>query len=118
MKTFKSYFTVLLTIVSTNLHSQSYINTIWSVQDGNPSSVNEWSKSVIANNEIITVGNIQNVTEGINIYLSKHNEGGALMWSVELNGLSFLDDYGTDVKVKSNGEIVVVGTIHNSSLIS
>ncbi|MBI3233068.1 MAG: hypothetical protein HYZ42_03345, partial [Bacteroidetes bacterium] len=115
-----------LILYAANLFSQGavYINKAWQDAAGspvfnpilNPLGV-QWSNSIIGNSGgIITVGHSTVVGQGENIYLTKYDLDGNVIFQVNQNTSGANNDYGVAlVEDPNTNDIIICGTTDNGT---
>ena len=67
------------------------------------------TSSIVDNGNLIVTGNVLNDSGDTDIITVKYDSNGDTLWSKTYNGSANDDDYGIDLAVQSNGEVVVIG---------
>lgn len=98
-----------------------YVNQDWQDVSGSPvfnPILNpfgfQWSNSIITSSgDIVKVGHTSTTGQGENIYLTRHDPEGNLLFQVDYNTSSNQNDYGIGLCEATNGDILVCGTTDN-----
>jgi Subtilase family len=106
---------LLLLLLPLSLFSQIHLNKVWTTETGNPLA-NEWQSSITnANNEVISVGNTLDVTNGFDMLVTKMDGEGNIIWESKFNTGNSNNDYGVSLAEDANGNICVIGTTDNGT---
>ena len=106
--------TLLCLAIVTISKAQFKVNREWQENSGSPlinpltniTAIN-WTKSVTdGSGNIYTVGHSNVSGEGENIYLSKYNAGGTLVFDTTYNSSGTNNDYGTAIQLDGSGNII------------
>ncbi len=109
---------LLLVFGMTSNIAQAAVDTLWVQEtsgtfdltaDGNR------AMTVDASGNIYAVGQSRNLNANDDILLVKYASNGALIWSKSIESSSGSNDYGRDVLVGSDGNVVVIGTFAQNS---
>ncbi len=106
----------VVVIGATHANAQrTYINQEWSSSSG-AQGVIERAASVTDNsNNVIIVSNSINSSGHTDVVVAKYDAEGVLLWTQFYDGAANGDDYGVDVAINSNNEIVVIASIFSGA---
>lgn len=121
MKNITQLKTVLLAVLLTGLlNAQVLVNREWKATSGSPvfnPILNafgvQWSNSIKVGSGLVTVGHTNVSGQGENIFLTKYDNAGVVVFQVNYNTGATHNDYGTAVVEASNGDLFVCGTTDN-----
>jgi hypothetical protein len=116
------YGILLLCACLSNGKGQVLVNRVFQESSGTP-SINPlmsitgigWTASITdGSGNIYTVGHTTVSGAGENLYISKRNSTGTLLFEKNKNTVGTNNDYATAVAINSNGNIIVCGTTDNN----
>ena len=89
-------------------------NQIWSAEHaGTQNAVDQAiAIDIDPNGDIVVLGSSHNQNTGFDITLLKYNSDGQLLWHKDFHQSTY--DFAANMKINSNGEIVVLGSTFNS----
>lgn len=108
------YLFILITS-SSLLQAQTLANKVWIANGGIPADNISYQQSILDNNEqLIIVGNSYTTGQEENVWITKYDNEGTLIWQYEYNYFSNGKDYATNVAVDNNNDIYVTGGVFNA----
>lgn len=115
----KKLLTLTLFINLINFYGQqTFINKEWTEITGEVSTIKRTVSALDNNKDLIVVSNKVNTSNNSDVFISKYNDEGVLIWQKTFNGSGNGDDYGVQLKVTSNNDIIIAATITENTGVS
>ncbi len=108
-------FVMALFTVSNLLSQRTYVNTEWESTAGVVGEYNRTVSALDVPKNVIVLSSTINTWGNSDVQLTKYNSGGVMLWQRQFNSPSNGDDYGIQLKITSNNDILVAAAIQGTS---